>query len=626
MMKDRLFWTVDDYKRLIQDPDYFVREWAARRIDETYPNQVPDCFAGLLNDPAFAPRAAMAIMRSGDRRCESALLAALFGSAGLVRRWIFAALGHLRSERALPQLIAALDEASAAPAQKMDHPLWGAIDALGNYLDTEARVALWRFIDRHPLDDILADAAFGAILKFPVVDDIHRLVERYRQLVPSPSWGSAILAFAEAAGLRRLSEELVGTARSRPDRLLADMTDWLAYPVPISIEFDAAWSASRRKGYADLLPHIAAEIERRATARGNDLAAWMQDWTAGVIPSSYRWRMLYSYLLVSALAAQPPADKDRYPAELALCLALMGQVALDQNDEADLQVVDEGRQQAVLLSILGSPRQNVLPDVVERVGVLAAAAVPGLIEILEAEHFWAWPRALKALEVIARVQPGAAVAALPAILDRMSEDQSDYVMEPAGSALSAIGPAAVATIAERLGHGNDTYDIYAIGALCEIPTEASVDALLAYSEEHGADDYLLETLVQLGHPRVMPALRAAYRPGDGKIATFLYTVGRLNGLAGPEMDRWHAEALAEKERTDRFMASNTLLDSFLVGQPPQATSEDLLPESHTGQPPFRIVPPDRGKTQRGRKALSKKELKKRKAQSKGKRASKKKRR
>lgn len=91
------------------------------------------------------------------------------------------------------------------------------------------------------------------------------------------------------------------------------------------------------------------------------------------------------------------------------------------------------------------------------------------------------------------------------------------------------------------------------GALGEIPTEASVEALLDYVADVGLDDWSAEILTDLGHPRVIPVLQEAYRPGDQLLAQFLCVLGVLNGSTDPAMDRWRAEALTAHERFERAL-------------------------------------------------------------------------
>ena len=72
------------------------------------------------------------------------------------------------------------------------------------------------------------------------------------------------------------------------------------------------------------------------------------------------------------------------------------------------------------LSILDSTRPNVLPDIVDRVAALGPEAIPHLIEMLESDNVWAWLRALRVVQKIARQQPGMADRSVPAILESYS--------------------------------------------------------------------------------------------------------------------------------------------------------------------------------------------------------------
>ena len=137
---------------------------------------------------------------------------------------------------------------------------------------------------------------------------------------------------------------------------------------------------------------------------------------------------------------------------VVLGLALLAQALVDQDDEiALLAAPNEMFRQATLLSILGSTRPNVLPDIVELMAALGPEAIPHLIEMLESDNVWAWLRALRAVQKIARQQPGMADRSVPAILDLTHQEQVDQVMELASSALIAVGPGAVESIGVWLG-------------------------------------------------------------------------------------------------------------------------------------------------------------------------------
>lgn len=297
-----MFWSLDDYKRFVQHDDYFAREWAVYRIQYQYPEHAAECFAGLLTDPTPHLRitAAQTLGKSGDPRYEPALLAALEASTDRLRYWITVALGQLRSQALLPQLVAELDAAGAAPTQDPGDQRRAAIAALGNYPDAEARAALWRFVDRYPRDDHLANTAFDAILRFPEADAVPRLVQRRRQLAPKRGWVSTISAFASAAGVSRLAEELTSAVKGRPDTVWGTLEMWLDQPMVPSITFEEAFEAAAAKQFAGLLPHIAAEIKHVAAEQEDDVDGWRATWAAGEVPTGYRWRMTYSELKVKS--------------------------------------------------------------------------------------------------------------------------------------------------------------------------------------------------------------------------------------------------------------------------------------------------------------------------------------
>jgi hypothetical protein len=331
-----------------------------------------------------------------------------------------------------------------------------------------------------------------------------------------------------------------------PDEVLWQLDDWLQQDIPYSESFGDAFYEAAGESYAEGLPHILTELERVAAERGDDLPAWLEEWRAGEKPGGYRWRMLYAHYVIAALAEHPPSGEKQRQEAVALSLALWGQALTDQNDEAMLQAApDEPARQKVLLDILGSIRQNVMPTVVGQVAALGPDVVPDLIHILEGDHFWALPRALEALTPIARAHPGAADAAIPAILDLIDEDQSDYVLEPAGEALVAIGLSIIEPAAARLGQ-DFTYDIYVCYALGEIPTQASAEALLNYiGEKQLLEEYEAESLADLGHPAAIPFLRQYYEPGDPLLGTVLYKLALLNDYTGPEMVEWWGVAFSD---------------------------------------------------------------------------------
>jgi hypothetical protein len=235
---------------------------------------------------------------------------------------------------------------------------------------------------------------------------------------------------------------------------------------------------------------------------------------------------------------------------VGLALALLAQRYVDEDDEAALAAAAERGDEdlrATLFHILGSPRMNVLPDVVERVVALGPVAVPELLPILDQGSFWALVRATEAVEGLARAHPGAADEAVPYVLDLIEGDQNEALLEAAADALQAIGPAMVAPVAARLGQGDWTYDIYVQGAIAQVPIEASVDAVLQSAEvEFGEME--ITHLADLGHRRGFDFLYENYDPEMPEMTRCIYILGVLSSYQGPEMASWRREVQKSRLR------------------------------------------------------------------------------
>jgi hypothetical protein len=568
----QLIRTLEDYQRFLRHSDPMIRDWAAKRIEAQYPDQAAENLAGLVNDPDphLQITAARAIGDSGDPRYEPALLAVYPETEGYVRNWFMTTLAKLGSRTLLPQLVAELE---AAPAEEREVlALRSLAEAVGCYPDQAARSALWHFVETYVDDDWATYAAFEGLLNLPEPDTVLRLVRRYGQLKPRPEsvWRHAIIALADAIGVGRLTQETATKIPEGPYPALWQVDDWLDQDIVYSETFEDALEEAEERSYAEVLPHVLAELERVLAERGDDLAAWLEGWRAGQPPTGYCWRTLYTQQVIAALAEYPPPGEKSYQEGVALALALLGQALTDENDEALLQAAPDGAdRRAVLLHILSSPRQNVMPDVIDQVIALGPDVIPDLIEVLEGDEFWPQPRTLQALARIARPHPAAAEPAIMPILDLIDENQSDYVLEPAQEALVAIGPPVIDLAAARLGQ-DYVYDIYAGSVLAEIPAQASAEALMKYVDASGAlEEGEAEELAALGHPSAIPFLQRYYTPGDGLLATILHKLAVVTGYTGPERIEWWATAV---NHYAAFIRASTVREPTWLFAPEAASS------------------------------------------------------
>ncbi|MEW5957265.1 MAG: hypothetical protein AB1801_06055 [Chloroflexota bacterium] len=550
--KSPRLWTLADYQAFLQHADPIIRNWAVHCIEEQFPHQRAESFVSLLTDGDrhLQIAAASAIDDGGDSRYEPALLAVWPESKGPVRNWLTRALGRLRSPAILPDLIAVVEAVADTPlTRNEDEMIWraphAAAEALGHYPDEPARATLWRLIERYPADDRLTFAAVEGLLRFIRPDEVTRLIQRWAELKPATSkWWQILRALAGVANLEGLVMQLIDLPADDPDELLDYLDFWFLQDIPYSAGVVAMFDQAAGAAKAGLFAPLLAELERVLAERGDDVNAWLAAWQNGEHPSGYRGRMLYAHQLLAALAAHPPRRPQKYQAAVCLGLALLAQALVDQDDEAALRAApNEMFRQATLLSILGSPRPNVLPDIIEQVTALGPGVAPHLVEILESDNVWAWLRVLPVTERLARTQPGAADAVAPAILDLIHLEQGDEVLEQARLALVAIGPGAVEAIGERLGQ-DDTYDIFAGSALTDISTPAAVETWLDYlASKPELDEFDIEMLGDLGHAAAIPFLRDnfAWR-NDPLLCTALYKLAVVTQYAGPEFRHWRSVA------------------------------------------------------------------------------------
>jgi hypothetical protein len=571
---------LEDYQRFLRHPDPMIRDWAAERIEAQYPDQAAENLASLVNDsdPHLQITAAKAIGESSDPRYEPVLLAAYPETEGYVRNWFMTTLGKLGSRTLLPQLVAELETApSQAPAEERELlALRSLAEAVGYYPDQAARSALWHFVESYDDDDWATYAAFAGLLNFPEPDTIPRLVRCYGQLKPRAEgvWRHAVIALADAVGLGRLTQETARMMPEGPYPALWEVDDWLDQDIFYSETFEDAFEEAAERSYAGILPYVLAELERAMAEREDDLAVWRADQR----PVGYRWRMLVALQVIAALAEHPPPGEREYQESVALALALLGQALTDENDEALLQAApDQAGRRAVLLQILSSLRQNVMPDMVDQVTALGPDVIPDLIVVLKGDDFWPKPRALRTLARIARKHPGAAEPAITPILDLIDEYQSDYILEPAQETLVAIGLPVIDLAAARLGQ-DYVYDIYAGSALAEIPTQASAEALMKYVDLRGTlEEGEAEELATLGHVSAIPFLKDYYTPGDGLLATVLHKLAVVTDYTGPEQVEWWATAVNQYAAFIR--ASSGREPTWLTTPDPAFSARDRKPDA-----------------------------------------------
>jgi HEAT repeat protein len=574
--QESLYRTLADYQNFLHHPDPIIRGWAVDCLEHQFPEQAAENFGHLLNDPDSHLQicAVTAIEKSSEPQLfEPALLAVWSISQEGGRNWIARALGKMKSPAIRGELIAALETMTDLPLPSSDIGMeWlfphSAAEALGYYPDAEARAALWRLLHRYPLSDRLTHTITKSLLQQAQPAELPELIRRLAEMPPGKKWyWNGFRAIAETAQLTSLNEQLVEEIDSGRNRPLDYLNFWFGQKLSFSPGFETALTQTGKNGYADLLPLLRSELEALIANRKDDLAGWLAQWQAGERPTGYPGRMVLAHQLLSAMVTVPSSQPEVHLEKVALGLALLGQAAVDQDDETALAAApNEMFRQATLLSILGSNRPNVLPDIIERVEALGPMVIPHLRQILRGRNFWAWPRTLAVIERLARANPGAADEAVPDILDLVHLDQGDDVLDAVSATLIAIGPAAVPAMGERLGQ-DYVYNIFIGAALANIPTEAAAKLWLDYvAGKSEGEEIDWEYLVDLGHPAGIPFLRDHFDwRDDPNLCTALYKLAVVNGYSGPEFGHWQTIARLDYRRFQAQLKAG--------GKPPAKTKQ-----------------------------------------------------
>jgi hypothetical protein len=592
-----LLWSLNQLAAFVVHPDAPVRKWALNRLSDRFPEAAPAAVVPLLDDPDtnLLFKAAELIGASSDpERFRSALLERLPAAQGERFGRLAVALARLDPNAARPFL---LERARLGRQRLQEDEYLLVVEGLGHAGGGESRQALWQLLGAYTRDAFGAMAVVESLLQIAPPGDIRRLVQRLRAWPPSRRlWRSSTSALAAAANVERLFEEMAGAAGGGLRSMLEQAEGWLGRPAHLNAQQTRALARAFRDRPAEMFPLLQAEAVRLLAARQDDVAGWRAQWESGVQLSGYRRQAVLSLLILEALLSPLLPHANRLRAEAILALSLVCQLAVDRDDEGALAAAVDPAQ--ALLAILAQPREHVLPDILERVAKLGPAAVPGLVPLLHrGQPEWGAIRAARAVALLARQWPEACASAIPALLERMTDREGDFVLEACAAALSAIGPPAVEPIAAALDVSDDlTREIYLIGVLGDTPAERSSEVILSLlSERAPANPRDLEMYVtavtSTGSPSAIPVLLAHWKPGvpllTPLLSECLLVLHVVNGLGHPQMAEWRALVQAEDARIAELSASLRL---------PFNDPDEPLPseaESPSAAPPPRSTTPTR---------------------------------
>lgn len=547
----KILWTFERVARFSDHPDLPVRRWAMHRLLQLFPERAAPVLAGLLDEDNFylLREAAECLGRSGEReRYGPLLLEHLQRTRDEYVGYFSLPLGMLNYRPALPPLLERLQDFSQDPIRMGPWGQYPFFQALGLFGGNEVRQALWETWDQFPPDQLGRPNASLALLEAALPQDVHRFLQFYQSREGRRNSQQHLRALARTAGAADL-HYIIGKSLSLGLEEILHRASWYAGERPALSKncLNAMSLSCRRKLYG--LPEILHNEARRILSnRGDDLDTWQAAWESGLRLRGYKRRTLLTTFVLQALAQRPGRTPRRRQEEAALGLALLVQLGLDRDDQAWLDAADDRTE--ALLDILCANRQHVLPDIVEEVVALGPGIVEPLIERIDpTDYGWSTLRLALALEALARRYPGICDRAIPLLIELIDVERGDADLEAAHNALVAIGPVAVPALVAHLRDEDSTRQIYLTGALSEIPTEASAQALLAWIEDglpHDEMQYL--ALMDIGSTSAIEPLYALWQqePEDTNLVEALLVLCQLHGVEKAELDAWR-QTLQEQE-------------------------------------------------------------------------------
>lgn len=605
---EQLLWTFEDLRRFTAHPDAPVREWAVERLIKHYPDQAGDVLVTVVDDPrrytAFKALKFLGQSGQGDKY-GPILLEHWPRIQGDTRGHLAVALATLGYRPAMPFIVRSLQQPDRSISMNEFMLLTQAVSEFG---DTEARQVLWDLWEQAPSDEMLSTFLFELLLRIAQPEDKTDLMAQYRALPPGKFGRTPFSVLADSVGVGRMVDEMKRKQADGLTAMLERAAWWMGVEPALSQTTLTELAEAIKRNYTGAVEALLREARRIVAVRSDDLAGWEADWAAGQRQLGYRQRVLYTFFILEELMAHPATGVEQRRQESALALGMVAQLSIDRNDQADLEAAADPT--AALLDILTSPREHVLPDIVKRVADLGPDIVPRLLDRFNPADFsWGLIRLIRALEQLACRYPGSCNAAVPQLIDAISEEQGSFTKEAATDALEAIGPPAVPLINDTLRQSRDlSKQIYLTGVLSEIPIASATEVILAKLKAgHRMEEYDLDALARIGHPAAIEPMARLWQPGDRFLAEFLLLLCEINGVQRPQLPEWRRLVQQEEEPMARINAGEF---DILEGLKNLANAPKSLMRSWQLEPkPAQPLPVGTKK-----KGISKKEQKKRAAQ------------
>ncbi len=546
----QILWSFEKLRRFTEHPDLAVRDWALERLTKLFPDQAGETAVKMLDDENIYVRlqAVNFLGDTGDKKYGPVLLEKLKQTEQVNLFVALAdALGQVCFQEAGPVMLDYILQEAPQYDRFQFYRIVRALEKLGG---DEVRQRLRDFFEQLPPDDFRIGDSLAVLLKMARPEEVSRLVKRYQSELAGKPTNASLFSFAEAANADGLYDYI--SYSWQRDLLIAmgHAGNWLEHIPQLSDQSVDDLTNAFEQEYQAVFEILRREAHRIFGEREDDLAAWRAAWEAGQPPVGYRREAVLIDTLLEAFAAQPSPDPELREEESIFGLSLLFQLSADRDDEGRLEAAADKTRR--LFSILTENREHVLPGVVERVVNLGPDIAPRLIRLLRFHDAgWQIPRLVEAIWQLARQYPGSCDGAVLLLISLIHEKQRDDLLELCSDTLSAIGPVAVPEIARHLQDDDMSRRIYLTGALGDIPTEESAQAVLARIEStdpEELDEMYVHALGCIGSASTIEPLYQIWQaveargkelgPDEKELARTLLILCQIHDAPKTELPKW----------------------------------------------------------------------------------------
>jgi tetratricopeptide (TPR) repeat protein len=541
-------WSFEALARLCGHQDPEVKCWAADRMRRHYPKEAGPLMVGLLSDRhgSVAALAAAYFCNDPDRNFADALLAAFRKSSGVSAERLAHALVLLKDGRLVDAVrgkYARISEAAQADfagvlmnvallgtneSRRYVEDTLGRLDSFGDFREVAARVFFRA--------NLAAGADIGKLLLFAYRSGVRGYV-------------AALLAeILDRAGVWCSPEDLAGKGRASKD-LAGEVEE--SFDLLAGSGYEDAGKSLERLLKKRRFDEILEEAERTALAiqevkrleRGE--VAYLR-WQAGRDVPFFHCAVLTA---LKATAAELPSKQRETAAMIAIIvLSLLAEsrslIALNPETldaDAAIELFFEDRPEApqddAIMDLLAkrADMKSLAREVVRRADRFPFAQANGRL-IRFAGRF---------------IDEGLA-------RDLLAVDFDDSGFEDdVAEAVGRLGPLSIPLL-RPLFEKNDPAGIpLALSVLEELPTEASVDLILAHWSLLWGEykEWLLDAVAGIGDKRFLPILRVELKVGEQAEGEVFRLLNLINGAADPELKRIEREMELREKRERRLRSA-----------------------------------------------------------------------